>query len=47
MDCSLSDSSVHGILQAGILEWIVVTINFISTTCVPELVLTLLEKATD
>ena len=21
MDCSLSGSSVHGILQAGILEW--------------------------
>ena len=22
MDCSLPDSSVHGILQAGILEWV-------------------------
>ena len=22
MDCSLSGSSVHGILQAGILEWV-------------------------
>ena len=22
MDCSLQDSSVHGILQAGILEWV-------------------------
>ena len=26
MDCSLPDSSVHGILQARILEW--VTISF-------------------
>ena len=24
LDCSLSDSSVHGILQAGILEWVAI-----------------------
>ena len=25
MDCSLPGSSVHGILQAGILEWVAVS----------------------
>ena len=24
MDCSLSDSAVHGILQARILDWVVI-----------------------
>ena len=24
MDCSLSDSSIHGILQARILEWVAI-----------------------
>ena len=32
MDCSLPGSSVHGILQAGILEW--VAISFSSNPCV-------------
>ena len=27
MDCSPPDSSVHGILQAGILEWVVVSFS--------------------
>ena len=27
MDCSLPDSSVHGIFQAGILEWIVISFS--------------------
>ena len=27
MDCSPSGSSVHGILQAGILEWIVISFS--------------------
>ena len=25
MDCSLPDSSVHGIFQAGILEWVAIS----------------------
>ena len=28
VDCSLPDSSVHGILQAGILEWVAVLSSF-------------------
>ena len=27
MDCSLPDSSVHGILQAGILEWFAMPVS--------------------
>ena len=27
MDCSLSDSSVHGILQARILEWVAISFS--------------------
>ena len=27
MDCSLSGSSVHGILQTGILEWVVISFS--------------------
>ena len=27
MDCSLPGSSVHGILQAGILEWIAISFS--------------------
>ena len=27
MDCSLPDFSVHGILQAGILEWVVISFS--------------------
>ena len=34
MDCSLSDSSVHGILQARILEW--VAIPFSRGSCWPR-----------
>ena len=31
MDCSLSGSSVHGILQARVLEWVAITY---STQCI-------------
>ena len=27
MNCSLPDSSVHGILQAGILEWVAISLS--------------------
>ena len=27
MDCSLSDSSLHGILQAGVLEWVAIAFS--------------------
>ena len=27
MDCSLSGSSVHGILQARVLEWVAITFS--------------------
>ena len=27
MDCSLSGSSIHGILQAGILEWVAISFS--------------------
>ena len=26
-DCSLSDSSVHGIVQAGVLEWVAIAFS--------------------
>ena len=31
MDCSLSDSSVHGILQARILEWVAISFSRVSS----------------
>ena len=32
MDCSLPDSSVHGIFQARVLEWVAIaTINYLVT----------------
>ena len=31
MDCSLSDSSVHGIFQAGILEWVTISCSWASS----------------
>ena len=31
MDCSLSGSSIHGILQAGILEWVAISFSRISS----------------
>ena len=44
MDCSSSGSSVHGILQARILEWVSISfssVNFSSSTLVTKLCLTL------
>ena len=44
MDCSSSGSSVHGILQAGILEWVDISffnVNFSSSTLVTKSCLTL------
>ena len=34
MDCSLPGSSVHGIFQARILEWVVVSYCVLITVCV-------------
>ena len=31
MDCSLSGSSVHGILQAGILDWVAISFSKVSS----------------
>ena len=31
MDCSLPGSSVHGILQAGILEWVAIPFSRVSS----------------
>ena len=28
MDCSLPDSSVHGIFQAGVLEWVAIAFSY-------------------
>jgi len=36
MDCSLSGSSVHGILQARILEWIAISFSTIALLGEPE-----------
>jgi len=33
MDCSLPGSSVHGICQAGVLEWVVIAFSVIYTNC--------------
>ena len=30
MDCSLSGSSIHGILQAGLLEWVAISFCFLN-----------------
>ena len=35
MDCSLADSSVHGILQARILEWVVISFSTITQSHIP------------
>ena len=37
MDCSPPDSSVHGILQARILEWIAVPFSSLAMEMVSEL----------
>ena len=42
MDCSLPGSFVHGLLQAGILEWVAISFSkqtSLSTYCVPGTVL--------
>ena len=42
MDCSLPGSSVHGILQAGILEW--VTVPYSRGSCLRNGVSTLVKE---
>ena len=32
MDCSLSGSSVHGIFQARVLEWVAIAFSGVNTT---------------
>ena len=45
MDCSLPGSSVHGILQAGILEWVAMPssrgLPVINAACQPDCLLPL------
>ena len=36
MDCSLPDSSVHGILQERILEWVAVSFSKINSTSIKK-----------
>ena len=33
MDCSLPSSSVHGILQARILEWVAISFSMLQEVC--------------
>ena len=33
MDCSLPGSSIHGILQARVLEWVAIAFSFICSSC--------------
>ena len=33
MDCSLSDSSVHGIFQARVLEWVAIAFSVLAIVC--------------
>ena len=33
MDCSLSGSSVHGIFQARVLEWVAIAFSIIYVVC--------------
>ena len=33
MDCSLPDSSIHGIFQARVLEWVAIAFSESSPTC--------------
>ena len=36
MDCSLPDSSVHGIFQARVLEWVAIAFSWESTAVFAE-----------
>jgi len=35
MDCSLSGSSVHGIFQARVLEWVAIALHYQTTNGIP------------
>ena len=38
MDCSLPGSSVHGIFQARVLEWVAIAFSIIMSSCIELLI---------
>ena len=38
MDCSPPDSSVHGISQARIVEWVAISFSIVDSSCVLNVV---------
>ena len=46
MDCSLPDSSIHGIFQARVLEWGTIAFSVCQSTCLKYLLIQHIKKQT-